>query len=199
MRAVAQRVTRAEVRRSDGRQVLGRIGRGLVALVGVGHGDTEADAAWLIDKLINLRVFPDLRVRVDLAGQGAGADPDSDEAAGGVHVEERAEGDAAEGDNMNRSLLDCGGGLLVVSQFTLYGDCRKGRRPSFTDAMPPGPARALYERFVALARATQVPLATGEFGAMMHIELVNDGPVTLCLDSRDRPQRGRGPAGRVGG
>lgn len=193
MRAVAQRVTRAEVRRSDGRQVLGRIGHGLVVLVGIGHGDEESDAVWLVDKLIHLRIFPDLRVRV-----GPDASPDASPA-------EEPEG-RDDKDAMNRSLLDVGGGLLLVSQFTLYGDCKKGRRPSFTDAMAPGPARSLYERVVALARSTQAPVATGEFGAMMHIELVNDGPVTLCLDSRDRPQRsapsrppGRKAAGPVGG
>lgn len=87
-------------------------------------------------------------------------------------------------DKMNRSLADVGGGLLVVSQFTLYGDARKGRRPSFTDAAPPDVAVPLYERFVALLRerAGGLPVATGEFGAMMEVELVNDGPVTLLLE-----------------
>ena len=86
--------------------------------------------------------------------------------------------------NMNRSVVDVGGALLVVSQFTLYGDARKGRRPSFVKAMAPGPAEQLYEKFVAAARATGVPVETGRFRAMMHVELVNDGPVTLLLDSK---------------
>lgn len=86
--------------------------------------------------------------------------------------------------NMNRSVVDVGGALLVVSQFTLYGDARKGRRPSFVKAMAPGPAEQLYERFVATARATGVPVETGRFRAMMEVELVNDGPVTLLLDSK---------------
>lgn len=85
---------------------------------------------------------------------------------------------------MNRSVADIGGGLLLVSQFTLYGDVRKGRRPSFTDAMPPGPAETLYDEFVALARATSVPVQTGRFRADMQVALVNDGPVTLLLDSK---------------
>ncbi len=87
---------------------------------------------------------------------------------------------------MNRSLLDCGGEALAVSQFTLYGDCRKGRRPSFSDAMPPEEAEVLYERFVAALREQGVQVATGRFGAMMDVELVNDGPVTLLLDSERR-------------
>jgi D-tyrosyl-tRNA(Tyr) deacylase len=86
--------------------------------------------------------------------------------------------------NMNRSVVDVGGALLIVSQFTLYGDARKGRRPSFTKAMAPGPAEELYERVVAAARATGVPVETGRFRAMMEVELVNDGPVTLLLDSK---------------
>lgn len=86
--------------------------------------------------------------------------------------------------NMNRSVREIGGGLLVVSQFTLYGDCRKGRRPSFTNAMPPGAAEPLYQHFVALVRQTGLEVATGRFGAMMHVELVNDGPVTFWFDSR---------------
>jgi D-tyrosyl-tRNA(Tyr) deacylase len=86
--------------------------------------------------------------------------------------------------NMNRSVVDVGGALLIVSQFTLYGDARKGRRPSFIKAMPPGPAEQLYEKVVAAARATGVPVETGRFRAMMEVELVNDGPVTLLLDSK---------------
>ena len=146
MRAVVQRVSRAEVR--VGGEVTGRIGRGLLVLLGAGDDDVEADVGYMVDKIVGLRIFPD---------------------------------DAG---NMNRSLTDVGGGLLVVSQFTLYGDARKGRRPSFVKAMAPGPAEALYDRFVAAARATGVPVETGRLRAMMDVELVNDGPVTLLLDSK---------------
>ena len=146
MRAVVQRVSRAEVR--TGGEVVGRVGAGFLVLLGAGQGDGEADADYLADKVAGLRVFP------DDAGQ------------------------------MNRALADVGGGVLVVSQFTLYGDCRKGRRPAFTDALAPGPAEALYERFVARLRAAGLPVETGRFRAMMQVELVNDGPVTLLLESR---------------
>lgn len=146
MRAVVQRVSRAQVR-VDG-EVVGAIGRGLLALVGAADDDGDADVAYLTDKIVNLRIFP------DEAGQ------------------------------MNRALADVGGSLLIVSQFTLYGDARKGRRPSFVKAMAPGPAEALYEKLVRAARATGVPVETGRFRAMMEVELVNDGPVTILLDSR---------------
>lgn len=146
MRAVVQRVSRAEVRVAG--EVVGRIGRGFVVLVGAGTGDGDPDADWLADKVAGLRVF------ADDEGQ------------------------------MNRALADVGGAVLAVSQFTLYGDCRKGRRPSFIDALPPAPAEALYDRFVARLRAAAVPVETGRFRAMMEVDLVNDGPVTLLLDSR---------------
>lgn len=146
MRAVVQRVGRAEVR--TGGEVVGRIGRGLVVLLGAGEGDRDEDADYLADKIVGLRIFPD------------------------------------DDDQMNRALGDVGGALLVVSQFTLYGDCRKGRRPSFIEAMRPEGAEALYERFVARARASGVLVETGRFRTMMEVELVNDGPVTLLLDSR---------------
>ena len=146
VRAVVQRVSRAEVR--VGAEVTGRIGRGLVVLLGAGDDDTDADLGYLVDKVVGLRIF---------------ADDDG---------------------NMNRSVVDVGGALLIVSQFTLYGDARKGRRPSFTKAMAPEPAQQLYEQFVAAARATGVPVETGRFRAMMEVELVNDGPVTLLLDSK---------------
>ena len=146
MRAVVQRVSRGEVR--VGAEVTGRIGRGLVVLLGAGDDDTDADLGYMVDKIVGLRIFAD------------------DEG------------------NMNRSVVDVGGALLIVSQFTLYGDARKGRRPSFVKAMAPGPAEQLYERFVAAARATGVPVETGRFRAMMDVELVNDGPVTLLLDSK---------------
>jgi D-tyrosyl-tRNA(Tyr) deacylase len=143
---VVQRVSRAEVR-VDGESI-GRIGRGLLALIGIEHADDEADAAYLVDKIVGLRIFSD--------------------AAG----------------NMNLGLADVGGALLLVSQFTLHGDCRKGRRPSFIGAMAPGPAEALYQRLVALAKKSGIPVETGRFRAMMDVELVNEGPVTLLLDSK---------------
>ena len=139
-------MSRAEVR--VGAEVTGRIGRGLVVLLGAGDDDTDTDLDYLVEKVVGLRIFAD------------------DEG------------------NMNRSVVDVGGALLIVSQFTLYGDARKGRRPSFVKAMAPGPAEQLYEKFVAAARATGVPVETGRFRAMMEVELVNDGPVTLLLDSK---------------
>ena len=148
MRAVVQRVSRAEVRVAGA--VTGRIGRGLVVLVGVGRDDSEAEAAWMLDKIAGLRIFAD---------------------------------DAGK---MNLSLEDIGGGLLVVSQFTLYGDTRKGRRPSFIDAAPPELASALYDRFVEIAKARGLEVGTGVFQAMMDVDLVNDGPVTLIIESPDR-------------
>ena len=146
MKAVIQRVRESAVT-VDGREV-GRIGRGLLVLLGVSRDDTPAEADYLVDKTLNLRIFED------------------------------------ETGRMNRSLLDVGGELLVVSQFTLYGDCRKGRRPSFVQAAPPETAEALYEHFVDQARGSGVPVATGRFRAMMDVSLVNDGPVTLILESR---------------
>ncbi|HEY2743670.1 MAG TPA: D-aminoacyl-tRNA deacylase [Polyangia bacterium] len=146
MRAVVQRVSRAEVR--VGGDVTGRIDHGLCVLVAAGDDDTDADLAYLVDKIVGLRIFAD------------------DEG------------------NMNRSVVDVGGALLIVSQFTLYGDARKGRRPSFIKAMAPASAEPFYERFVAAVRATGVPVETGRFRAMMQVELVNDGPVTLLLDSK---------------
>ncbi|MBK6427366.1 MAG: D-tyrosyl-tRNA(Tyr) deacylase [Blastocatellia bacterium] len=148
MRAVVQRVSRAEVRVAG--EVTGRIGRGLVVLLGVGRDDSEAEAAWMLDKIAGLRIFAD---------------------------------DAGK---MNLSLEDIGGGLLVVSQFTLYGDTRKGRRPSFIDAAPPELASALYDRFVEIAKARGLEVGTGVFQAMMDVDLVNDGPVTLIIESPDR-------------
>ncbi len=146
MRAVVQRVSRASVA-VDGK-VVGRIGRGLLVLLGVGRDDAPADADYLVDKTIGLRVFPDEQGR------------------------------------MNLDLFQVGGSLLVVSQFTLFGDCRRGRRPSFDQAAEPAKARALYEYFVERARARGAPVETGEFQASMAVELVNDGPVTLLFDSK---------------
>jgi D-aminoacyl-tRNA deacylase len=145
MRAVVQRVKRAEVR-VDGR-VAGSIGAGLVVLLGVAREDTEPTAGDLAEKILNLRIFDDEQGR------------------------------------MTRSARDSGAAILVVSQFTLYGDCRKGRRPSFDRAAPPAVSKPLYESFLAALRAHGVEVRTGEFGAMMEVELVNDGPVTLLLDN----------------
>ncbi len=144
MRVVLQRVSRAKVT-IEGR-VSGEIGRGLLLLVGFTDADTPDALAWMAEKVVGLRIFPD------------------DEG------------------KMNRSLDEAGGGVLVVSQFTLYGDARKGRRPSFIDAARPEVAIPLYERFVELLRGTGTRVETGEFGAVMDVELVNDGPVTLILE-----------------
>jgi D-tyrosyl-tRNA(Tyr) deacylase len=146
MRAVVQRVTESSVTVED--RVVGAIGPGLLVLLGVAQGDTEQDADYLADKIVQLRIFED------------------------------------EAGKMNLSLLDRGGSLLVVSQFTLLGDCRKGRRPSFASAAPPETAEALYEYFAAQVRAKGVTAATGQFRAMMKVRLVNDGPVTLVVESR---------------
>lgn len=146
MRAVVQRVSRAEVR--VGGETVGAVGRGLLLLVGVEAGDGEADAEYVAEKTAALRVFED--------------------AAG----------------KMNLSVREAGGGVLVVSQFTLLGDCRKGRRPSFTASAEPGAAEALYLSVARRLAAAGLPVATGRFRAEMAVELVNDGPVTLLLDSR---------------
>jgi D-tyrosyl-tRNA(Tyr) deacylase len=147
VRAVIQRVTRASVTVSA--RVTGAIERGLLVLLGAGAGDTSTDLQYIVDKTVNLRIFPD------------------------------------EAGKMNRSLLDVGGGVLVVSQFTLYGDVRQGRRPAFTGALEPVAAKSLYEQSLVLFAAAGVErVAAGEFAADMAVELVNDGPVTILLDSR---------------
>ena len=148
MRAVVQRVSRASV--SVGGETIASIGAGLLVFAAVGKDDADADADYLVDKIVNLRVFPDDAGRFD------------------------------------RSALDAGASLLVVSQFTLYGDTRKGRRPSFTDAAPPAEAQARFAGLVERFRAAGLPVQTGRFQEMMDVELVNDGPVTLILDSADR-------------
>jgi D-tyrosyl-tRNA(Tyr) deacylase len=146
MRAVIQRVSRASVRVED--RVTGRIEKGLLVFVGVGPDDTEADIAWIADKLVNLRIFPD---------------------AGG---------------KMDRSVTDIGGAVLLISQFTLFGDCRKGRRPDFSAAGDPDTARRLYEKTIAAIAEKGVPVETGIFAAHMHIDSTHDGPVTLILDTK---------------
>ena len=148
MRAVVQRVSRAEVR-IEGRAVA-RIGRGFVVLLGVAGGDSDADAAFLVDKIVGMRIFAD---------------------------------DAGK---MNLSIAQAGGAMLVVSQFTLLADTNSGRRPSFTKAAGPDEARRLYEHFLSLARTRDVKVETGEFGATMEVDLVNDGPVTIILDSHEK-------------
>ncbi len=147
MKAVIQRVSSASVDVEGER--IGEIGRGLMVLLGAGEGDTRKDLDYVLEKTINLRIFPD------------------------------------EDGKMNLSLLDIKGELLVVSQFTLYGDTRKGRRPSFVKAMHPDQAKALYEEFIQKARAREIRVQTGKFGAMMDVELVNEGPVTLLVDSQN--------------
>ena len=149
MRAVIQRVSSASVKVGD--EIVGSIDTGLMVLLGVTHSDTESDADFLVDKIINLRIFDD--------SQG----------------------------KMNLSLVDVKGSLLVVSQFTLYADARRGRRPSYTDAARPEMANALYEYFVAKSRESGTNVETGTFQARMDVSLVNSGPVTILLDSQKLP------------
>lgn len=147
MRAVVQRVSRASV--TVDTRPISSIGRGLLVLLGAGAGDGPTDLAYIVDKIVNLRIFPD------------------------------------EAGKMNRSVLDVNGAVLVVSQFTLYGDARQGRRPAFTGALEPAAARTLYEQSLVAIRAAGVAkVEAGEFAADMKVELVNDGPVTILLDSR---------------
>lgn len=146
MRVVLQRAKRAEVRVEG--NVVGRIDKGLMLLVGVTHEDTAEDAAYVADKIVNLRIFED------------------------------------ENEKMNLSLLDVEGEILSVSQFTLYGDCRKGRRPNFMDAAKPDQASKVYEAFNEKLREKGVSVETGEFGAMMEVDFINDGPVTLIVESK---------------
>ena len=192
MRAVVQRVTRGEVR-VEGR-VTGAIGRGLVVLLGVAQEDGEEDARWMADKLAALRIFEDPAGKLNLAVAEAGGgllvlvgvakgDTDGDarllaDKVAGLRIFEDAAG------KMNLAVGEAGGGVLVVSQFTLLGDARKGNRPGFTDAAPPEEANALYERVCDLLRERSLPVAQGVFRATMEVELVNDGPVTILLDTR---------------
>ncbi len=147
MRAVIQRVSEACV--VVDKKVVGEIKQGLLILLGVRKGDSEADISWLADKCVNLRIF------------------------------ENEEG------RLHHSLCEIGGEVLVVSQFTLYGDCGKGRRPSFTEAAPPDMADDLYQKFVRYLQTKNVKVETGVFQAMMSVRLVNEGPVTMIVDSKE--------------
>jgi D-tyrosyl-tRNA(Tyr) deacylase len=144
MKTVIQRVTSATVKVAG--TVVGQIGQGILVLLGVENGDAEAQADWLVEKIVNLRIFND------------------------------------NGGKMNLGLRDVNGALLVVSQFTLAGNCAKGKRPSFDTAAPPDEGKRLYEYFVAAARRTGLPVETGIFQADMQVTLVNDGPVTFILE-----------------
>jgi len=146
MRAVIQRVKASSVTVDD--EPVGKIGKGLLVLLGVAKADQTTDADFLSEKIVNLRIFED------------------------------------EQGKMNRSLIDIGGEMLVVSQFALLGDCRKGRRPSFIDAAGPEKANELYEYFAVKVRKKGVHVATGRFRAMMDVALINDGPVTLIVESK---------------
>jgi D-tyrosyl-tRNA(Tyr) deacylase len=145
MRAVVQRVSHAQV--AVNQKIVGKTGRGLLILLGVAQADSEADAEYLADKIVGLRIFDD------------------------------------ENGKMNLDAASIGGQILVVSQFTLYGDVRRGKRPSFDAAASPDRARQLYEYFVQRIRATGIPCETGRFQETMQVELVNEGPVTILLDS----------------
>ena len=148
MKALLQRVSRASV--TVGGEEVGKIGRGLVALIGVADGDTEKDAQYVISKVVNLRIFTDAQ------------------------------------DKFNLSALDISGELLLVSQFTLLADTRKGRRPSFDKAAPPDLAEKLFDYCVGLARESRLKVATGRFQAHMQVEIHNDGPVTIMVDSKEK-------------
>ena len=148
MRALVQRVARASVTVAE--EAVGRIEQGLVVLLGVGRGDEEEDARYVVDKVVNLRIFDD------------------------------------EAGRFNLSALDVGAQLLIVSQFTLYADTRKGRRPSFLDAAPPQEAEALLQKTVELFGETGLKVETGRFQQRMQVSLQNDGPVTILIDSADR-------------
>ncbi len=146
MRAVIQRVKESSVTVKN--EIIGKIGRGLLVLLGVANEDKTNDAEYLADKITNLRIFEDDKGK------------------------------------MNRSLLETGGEMIVVSQFTLLGDCRKGRRPSFMNAADPEKANELYEHFVKEVRQKGVSVKTGRFRAMMEVSLINDGPVTIILENK---------------
>ncbi len=146
MRAVVQRVKDCSVRVAG--RVCGHIEHGLLVYLGVGRQDSEQDLCYLVDKVVNLRIFPD------------------------------------KNDKMNLSVIDADGQVLVVSQFTVYGDTRRGRRPSYTAAADPEMARDFYRRFVEMIRKQGVPVQTGEFAALMEVRYTNFGPITILLDSK---------------
>ncbi len=145
MRAVVQRVNEAGVR--VGGRTVGKVGRGLLVFLGVGHGDSDKDGEFLANKIAHLRIFEDEQAL------------------------------------MNRSVIEIEGEVLVVSQFTLWADCQKGRRPSFTRAAPPEKARGLYEGFIRHLQGKGLKVSTGEFQEKMEVDLINDGPVTMLLDT----------------
>ncbi len=145
MRAVIQRVSKASVTVDS--KVTGKIGPGLLVLLGIHKDDREQEIQWMVEKIINLRIFED------------------------------------DNGKMNRSLIDTNGAMLVVSQFTLYGDCRKGRRPGYSSAAAPEKAKPLYLQFLEAVKQKDISTASGRFQAHMDVDLVNDGPVTLLLDS----------------
>jgi len=145
MRAVIQRVSSASVTANS--EPKGEIDAGILVLLGIHKDDGEPELQWMVNKIINLRIFEDKKGK------------------------------------MNRSLIDTGGAMLVVSQFTLYGDCRKGRRPGYSNAAPPEKAKKYYQQFIDAVKQKQIVTASGRFQAHMDVELVNDGPVTLLLDS----------------
>ncbi|MCP5462670.1 MAG: D-tyrosyl-tRNA(Tyr) deacylase [bacterium] len=145
MRTIIQRVKNASV--SVNGTIISKIEKGLLIFLGITHSDTIEDSGYLVNKIINLRIFED------------------------------------ENGKMNKSITDCGYSALVISQFTLYGDCRKGRRPSFTDAMNPQCAVKLYENFIRQIELHGINVQKGEFGAHMDVSLINDGPVTFILES----------------
>ncbi|MDI6734744.1 MAG: D-aminoacyl-tRNA deacylase [bacterium] len=147
MRACVQRVKEATV--TVGNKIIGQIDKGLLILLGITHQDTIKDVQYLVNKIINLRIFTD------------------------------------ETNKFNLSVLDINGGVLIISQFTLYGDCRKGRKPDFTQAAAPELARELYLEFIDLVKKAGIKTQEGEFGAKMLVDIHNDGPVTLILDSKN--------------
>lgn len=154
MRAVVQRVSHASV--SVNGEITGQIGLGLLVLLAVGRDDTEADAIYLAEKIVGLRIFEVDRENAEAGARG----------------------------KMDRSVKDVGGAVLAVSQFTLYGDVRRGKRPSFDAAAPSESGRGLYEFFVERIRAAGLRCETGRFQKTMQVELVNQGPVTILLDSK---------------
>ena len=158
MKVVVQRVRSSRVEVHQ--QVVGSIDRGLNILVGIAKGDTEAEIEWMAQKCLNIRIFPDKDGNTRSA-QGT--------------------------QRLNRSVQDINGSILVISQFTLYGDCRKGRRPSFDRASHPQDAERLYEYFVQCLQSSGLNIETGQFGASMQVFIENDGPVTLVIE-RDHPE-----------